>query len=179
MNKQILRTKICHKLKQLTTEQKQAWSKKISDKVINHKLIKSSQVIALYYSTPNEVDTKIIIEYLLKIKKEVCLPRIINQHHMVMHKINSWNFVGQQNKNIKEPLANNPICLIDEIDLLIIPGLVFDQFNYRLGHGQGYYDQYLQGFNKKTIMLAFSIQKVRLLKHDKWDIPVEYVITEK
>ena len=44
---------------------------------------------------------------------------------------------------------------VDFIDLLIIFGIVFDSYAYRIDYGCGYYDQYLS--NKKIKMYWLGI----------------------
>ena len=82
---------------------------------------------------------------------------------------------------IKEPPLKNKI-LIPEV--LFVPCLAFDNFGYRLGYGGGYYDRtlsFLQKNKKKFISIgyAFDDQKVFKLPKDKFDIKLDYVITEK
>jgi 5-formyltetrahydrofolate cyclo-ligase len=81
---------------------------------------------------------------------------------------------------IKEPLPSQS-DLIDNIDLLIVPGIAFDRNGYRIGYGRGYYDRYLQ--RKKyvcSIGLAFELQLLDdNLPHEKFDQRVNAVATEE
>ena len=48
---------------------------------------------------------------------------------------------------------------IDEISLIIVPGVGFDESGYRIGHGKGYYDNLLRkSKNASHIGLAFEVQ---------------------
>lgn len=66
----------------------------------------------------------------------------------------------------------------DQIDLIIVPGLVFDRRGYRIGYGGGYYDRYLQTYQGLKISLAYSFQTTDTLPHEEFDIPVDHIITE-
>ena len=79
---------------------------------------------------------------------------------------------------IKEPKIDNRPA--DFIDLLIIPGIVFDTYGFRIGYGYGYYDKYLT-YNKfsKSIGLAYDFQFIKkpipILPHDR---KIDVLITE-
>lgn len=72
--------------------------------------------------------------------------------------------------------------LIDagRIDVVILPGSVFDDQGGRLGYGGGYYDRFLtqQAPQAKRIGIAYEMQlvdKVPLLPHDQG---LDYLVTE-
>src|SRR5699024_4036222 len=66
------------------------------------------------------------------------------------------------------------------IDLLIVPGIMFDLKGYRLGFGGGFYDRYLANPNHRCTFasLASQFQIVDKLPIDNYDIQVDYIITE-
>jgi 5-formyltetrahydrofolate cyclo-ligase len=81
---------------------------------------------------------------------------------------------------IKEP-SPSPADLIDDIDLLIVPGIAFDRNGYRIGYGRGFYDRYLQR-NKYnfSIGLGFEFQLLNEnLPHEKFDQRVNAIATER
>lgn len=67
----------------------------------------------------------------------------------------------------------------EEIDLVIVPGLLYNRAGYRVGFGGGYYDRFLKDYRGYTISLAFSFQLIDHLPHEEYDIPVGKMITEK
>jgi len=68
-----------------------------------------------------------------------------------------------------------------DIDLVIVPGVVFDINMARYGRGLGYYDRFLSKLSDvKVIALAYDFQvSKKELKLDDWDIKMDYIITEK
>ena len=84
------------------------------------------------------------------------------------------------NKVIYYP-ANKPEYNSSEIDLVIVPGVVFDVKMARYGRGLGYYDRFLSRLSDvKVIALAYDFQvSKKELKLDEWDIKMDYIITEK
>ena len=77
--------------------------------------------------------------------------------------------------------AEKPEYNSSDIDLVIVPGVVFDVKMARYGRGLGYYDRFLSKLpNVKVIALAYDFQvSKRELKLDDWDIMMDYIITEK
>tara|TARA_Y100000588_G_scaffold120097_1_gene131472 strand:+ start:164 stop:466 length:303 start_codon:yes stop_codon:yes gene_type:complete len=68
-------------------------------------------------------------------------------------------------------------------DIILVPLVGYDKYNYRLGYGGGYYDRYIQKIKKikktLTVGIAFSFQKVNKLKVSNHDKKLNFVLTEK
>ena len=66
----------------------------------------------------------------------------------------------------------------DETALVLMPGLAFDPEGHRCGYGGGFYDKYLAAHPKHvTLALCYAFQMLDHLDTDKFDIPVQYVIS--
>ena len=155
-------------------------NKLIAKRVIE--LCSSYKVVGVYLSTPNEVETDGIIEELLKQGKIVAAPRIENSE-LVFHKLESIKDIDLNKYHIREPLFSNEV--IDNIEIMIVPGIAFDIAKNRIGYGKGYYDRYLErlnmaeALNVKTVMAAYSLQKVSHIPTDITDIRPERIVTEE
>lgn len=72
-----------------------------------------------------------------------------------------------------------------DLDLIFVPLLAFDEHCNRLGRGAGHYDRALnlaregRGRLPCLIGLAYEFQKAPQIVTDKWDVPLDIVITEK
>ena len=69
-------------------------------------------------------------------------------------------------------------------NVVLLPLLAFDGKNNRIGYGKGFYDKFLNKCLKKkikiiTIGVAFSFQKYKKLPLSKFDVRLNYILTEK
>ena len=87
------------------------------------------------------------------------------------------------NKIVYHPTPE-PEDNIVEVDLVIVPGVVFDEKLARYGRGRGYYDRFLCRLPKQTIVIAVGYD-FQVMSH-KWrlslkshDIKMDCIITEK
>jgi 5-formyltetrahydrofolate cyclo-ligase len=82
---------------------------------------------------------------------------------------------------VREPITE--VCVaVDkgDIDIVLVPGIAFDMYGYRLGYGKGYYDRWLKWFLKEErIGLCFDSQIVDRLPHGRHDRAVGIVVTDK
>ena len=135
----------------------------------------------MYLSVPFEVDTASIALRCWQEGKTVVVPKVSwDQRRMLPVEITSLQTgLTTTGPGVREPIAGNPIPT-DLIDLVIVPGLVFDHLNNRLGRGLGFYDRFLKKLpvTTPTIGLAFDFQLIdRLPPPEKHDVPVSKVIT--
>ena len=139
-------------------------------------------VVSSFISINTEIDTKELNNYILKKNKILCLPVISNKNeHLLFREFTNEDDMTDGFMNIREPINTNNI-LVPE--LLFVPCLAYDYNGFRLGYGGGYYDRtfsYLKQNKKKYVSVgyAFDDQKVSQVPKDKFDIKLDYVITEK
>ena len=150
---------------------------KIKNKVLNNKKVLKSKNILIYVSLKDEVNTKIIIEELWNLNKNIYVPKVEN-NNINFYFINSFNDLKIGVFNILEPITN--IKYKNNKDsCIIIPGLLFDKDNYRLGYGGGYYDRFLENKNIYKIGICFSTMIVDKINIEKTDIKMDEIITER
>ena len=136
----------------------------------------SVNTIGIYISQNNEVDTKKLIEFFWENGIKVVVPKCYKGGTMFFYEIQSWDDVEQGKYGVLEPKLYCP--LVDDIDLMVIPMISFNQEGYRLGMGGGYYDRYISKHDTIKIGLAFSFQK-QIFNQESHDMRFDVVITEK
>ena len=77
--KQQLRRVIRQRKQQYPTEQREAWSKEIEQRLLQHPRLQSAHVVMLYYALDDEVDTRRLVDTLLKEGKTVILPKCVDK----------------------------------------------------------------------------------------------------
>ncbi len=69
---------------------------------------------------------------------------------------------------------------VQELDLLVIPGLAFDRHGGRLGYGKGYFDRLLPGTRADALLaaVAFECQVFDAVPMQPYDVRVDAVVTQ-
>jgi 5-formyltetrahydrofolate cyclo-ligase len=67
------------------------------------------------------------------------------------------------------------------IDLAIVPGVVFDKRMNRIGYGAGFYDEYLKLLRPECVKigLAYDFQVKEKIPFDDHDIRMDIIVTER
>ncbi len=132
-------------------------------------------------SYDNEVDTHDMIKESLKNGKTVLVPKTdIQKKTICVSKLLSWDDLSPCAYSILEPRED---CIhevpVSSVELIIVPGVVFDLCGNRIGHGMGCYDRLLKTtFQAHSIGLAFEYQILTLLPAEEHDEKVEMIVTE-
>ena len=68
----------------------------------------------------------------------------------------------------------------DQLAIIFVPLVAFDDRGTRLGMGQGYYDRTLAAYQKPLLVgVAYEFQCVSFLAADPWDIRLDVIFTER
>lgn len=181
MQKKTLRNMMKSQLKSISSSRKRSLEMKFYQYLFQSSLWNSAQRIGITMSQTFEWDTKPIIEKALKERKAVAVPKCLPEDKLLyFYKFQSFHRLEKGYGNILEPIVGESTRIKNEnLDLLIVPGIVFDERGYRIGFGGGYYDRFLQNFQNKSLSIAAEWQVIQNIPIEKHDIPVQYIITEK
>lgn len=171
--KQALRQKCLKNLKQQNALDKQERDSELLRAFMSLPEYREARTIATYLSMEGEVDTIPLIRAALADGKRVVVPKVLSREEMV--------FLEYDEKRLEkskfgtwEPTVGEPISKV-EIDLIHVPGLVFNERGFRIGYGGGFYDRYLQNYKGKTVSTIYAFQHSPFLE-EKHDIAVQEVI---
>lgn len=111
-----------------------------------------------YDSFNGELETKELNAKLASFKKLV-LPKIEGKTLGLYLVSSIKNDLEQNSLGFFEPIPNRCQKIpLDQIAMILVPGLCFDASHHRLGYGKGYYDRLLRGRTFSTIGVGFLEQ---------------------
>jgi 5-formyltetrahydrofolate cyclo-ligase len=167
--------------KSLERETAKSYSAAISARLMNSAAFEKSNTILTYQAYGGEADPSEAIACALALGKRVAWP-ICREDSIRVAAVpetdESWE-VGRH--GIRAPVENlSTILCPGEIDLVIVPCTAFNGHAHtRIGMGGGYYDRFLpMCANAVCITIAFEVQQQENLCVDKWDVPLNAIITE-
>lgn len=139
---------------------------------------KNSAVIMLYLSAKNEPDTLNLARIALNDGKKIVVP-ITNtaDNTLSLSYIDGLNSLKVGAFGILEPIKTVP-CGYDEIDAVVVPGLVFDKKGGRIGYGKGYYDRFFENTNAVRIAFCYDFQIVETAATEEHDVGMDIIVTE-
>ncbi len=153
----------------------------VADRFLNLSEYKNAETVFAFVSKDIEVNTKAIISDALKNGKKAAVP-LCNPDNTAMefYYINSYSDLKDGFYGIKEPDINKCVKAESfERSIMAVPGLVFDKNGYRVGFGKGYYDRFIAFYTGVTVGICYSDCIEDELPGDKFDKPVNLIVTDK
>ena len=153
------------------------WSADICKKIEAHPRFQQAQGVLLFSPLPDEPDiSSLILRHAGH--KDIFLPRVTGSNTMEACLLEDEAHLRTGAFHILEPLGVALQCCTC-IDLVIVPGMAFDDEGFRLGRGRGYYDRFLSRPDMAQayrIGVCFPIQHLTTLPHEEWDARMDEVI---
>ena len=156
--KKILRSETIAAMKGLPQSVKAEADSQLTQRFIQLSAFQEAQTLATYLSMGHEFSTASLIQAALQDGKRVCVPRTYPQGRMEFVEYDP-EILEKTRFGLLEPNEKGKLVDKSEIDLIHVPGLVFQSKGYRIGYGGGYYDRYLADFAGKTVSTIYSIQQ--------------------
>ncbi|WP_096270592.1 5-formyltetrahydrofolate cyclo-ligase [Paucisalibacillus globulus] len=180
MKKEELRKQTINVLKNLTPQHKDEVNKILHNQLLQSDLWKQSDIIGITISRGFEWDTSKIIEAGWEQGKTIAVPKCDPKgKRLDFYRLHSFNELETVYYNLLEPkpVEQNQISK-QLMDLIIVPGIVFDLNGYRIGFGGGYYDRFLDNYEGTTVSLLSKCQLTDNVPSQSFDIPVKHLLTE-
>ena len=175
IEKSSLRNRLLKERLQILPAERESAEKKIS---VDLKQILSSKKGALgfYWPVRGEFDPRQVVKDWLSVNtaNTACLPVIVRKNNPMIFR--EW-IPGQPmikgTFNIEVPHPKNRAL---NPNIILVPTLGFNQKNFRLGYGGGYYDRTLPQYKALTIGLCFEHGKCCDISEEEHDMPLDLVV---
>jgi len=180
-NKERIRKAMIAARSEIEEAERMEISTQLQEQLYQTDLWKNAETIGVYLSVGKEWDTRDIVERALAQGKNIVVPKTIpDSKELVFYQLEDASQTVAGHFGLEEPDVDKTTPVNkNEIDLLIVPGLVFTRNGYRIGFGGGYYDRFLANFIHPTASLVHTNQLIDTFPIESFDIPVNYLITEK
>ncbi len=153
------------------------------------RLFLASRRVACYLPNDGEIDTGRVIEHIRRLRKILYLPVLSPLAHdrLWFAEAKPKTKLVPNRFGIPEPaVPARQLVRAQELDLILMPLVGFDDQGNRLGMGGGFYDRSLEFLRHRSrwrkpqvLGIAYDFQRVNGLAPDPWDIPLQGVVTDK
>ncbi|MBM6828870.1 5-formyltetrahydrofolate cyclo-ligase [Anaerotignum lactatifermentans] len=167
------------KQKMMALRSWEAEDRKICEGLLSLAAYRRAKTIFCFVSMPEEIDTDFFLQQAWKDGKRVVVPRCGQKGVMAAYEVSSLRDLEAGQYGIREPKAYCALVAPEEIDFGVIPCLSCDRKGFRLGHGGGYYDRYLEGTNFPTAVICREELLLEETAIEPFDTQMDWVITEK
>lgn len=171
--------KLLERLKHHPAEKEQK-DAQILRKLLNLPEFQHARTVLLYLPIHGEVDLSGLFEDKNnRLNKKFILPRIKDEETLHLYYVSDLNDVEVGHYKILEPKTHLKQAKPEEIDLAIVPGVVFAKNGHRIGYGKGFYDRLLKKIKAQKIGVAYDFQIVENIAGEIHDTPMDLIITEQ
>lgn len=170
----------------LSVELQQQYSRRISEQVLKMDLFQQASTVFIYVDFRSEVKTSNLIQKMQSIGKKVLVPvTLLKERDLLPIQIsNMERDLAPGYASILEPveeIRTTNYVSPETIDLIFLPGSVFDEQGGRMGYGGGFYDRFVseKAPQAHRIGLCYELQmmeKAPLQDHDEY---MDVIITEQ
>ncbi len=165
-------------LRQVPAEVRQTASAAVAERLLQQPFWASARAVMLYMPLPDELDVRTCLAEALRSGKVVALPRFRAESGTYgAAVVTDPEGLRAGPYGIPEPPADAPWHPLNQLDLVLVPGLAFDASGTRLGRGKGFYDRLLAETHGAKCGVALEAQLLPVLPRDENDIAMDYLIT--
>lgn len=163
---------------------KDAVSRQITDRVRSLPEYKSARTVMYYVDVRDEARTRQALPEAIQSEQRIVIPYCV-EGELELFLLESMEELEEGAYRILEPKAElrsvpEKQVSVEELDLILVPGVAFDREGGRTGHGKGYYDKLLEHARLETplVALAFDCQIFDAIPMQSHDIYMDKVVTE-
>lgn len=177
MDKKELRKEVRAAKGLVPLEEKISRSGIIMSKVEEIEQFRKADTVLLYWSMDDEVYTHAFVNKWYK-EKCILLPCVDGDDLLLRRYTGPSSMTKGPQFGIPEP-TGEVYEKLDEIEVIIVPGVAFDRGGNRMGRGRGFYDRLLKTTpDAYKIGVAFDFQIYDNIPMESFDVPMDCVVSE-
>lgn len=175
MKKEDIRRQVKARKSMLSREERIEAASRVFEMLERTAAFMLAENILMYHSLEDELSTREFIDRWHD-RKRFYLPRVNGVNLEILPYDKSRLHLGSF--NIEEPEGDDVVD-VSTIELVIVPGVAYDKRGNRVGRGKGFYDRLLAETKAVKIGVAYDCQLYDEIETDDFDVPVNFVITER
>lgn len=160
-------------------------SRQICEKFVALPEYQAARTVLFYLDVRAEVRTRHYLPTALEHAKRIVVPYCVDGELELFH-LESMEELAVGMYKILEPrielrTVESKRVAVEDLDLVMVPGVAFDRRGGRMGHGKGYYDKLLEHARPDTplVALAFECQVFPEVPMQSHDVFMDKIITEQ
>jgi len=188
-DKSNLRQKLRARRRALSADEQHQAARRLAVNLTGTRLFLTSRRVACYLPNDGEIDSAPVIEHIRRLRKILYLPVLSRLSHdrLWFAEAGPKTKLVSNRFGIPEPVVRSrDLVRAQELDLILMPLVGFDDKGNRLGMGGGFYDRSLEFLRHRNhwrkphlLGIAYDFQRVNGLVADPWDVPLQGVITDQ
>jgi len=138
---------------------------------------RNARTVMAYISLKDEVDTRAFLREAEGKEEKALLIPFIDEDRIKAARFTGIDQLAPGRYKILEPKERKEHD--EHPDLIIVPGIAFDEHGGRLGYGKAYYDTFLKDSLAVKVGLTFEELLVHRVPVEEHDVPMDFVITDQ
>ena len=174
-----LREQIRARVKSLSPAARASASVELCTRLREQNFWHAAKSVLLFAPLPDEPDIWPLLAEALAANKIVALPSFVpgKTIYTARRILDPARDAVIGKFGIREGADVSPEIELNQLDLVLVPGVAFDSHGRRLGRGKGFYDRLLAGVRGTKCGVAFDEQIVDAVPVEPLDIPLNCILT--
>jgi 5-formyltetrahydrofolate cyclo-ligase len=177
--KVMLRRELRARLRTIPAAELAREGEQLRERLLRQPEWRQARSVMLFASMPEEPDLWPLAERALAEGRRLALPRF--DRGAGVYAAATVRDLAQDVQmgsfGIREPVAICPVCPLNQLDLVLVPGLGFDREGHRLGRGKGFYDRMLSSRRGAACGVAMDWQILPAIPVEPHDQHVDFIVT--
>ena len=147
-------------------------------KFLETDIYKNANLVMVYMPLGNEIDTTDIIKHAYSDGKQIVVPVTNADTGEIIPKVITENTRFKKGAfSVSEPVKAHTSD-VNDIDVVLVPGIAFDRKGSRIGFGKGCYDMFLRNCRAIKIGFCYEFQLACDIPAEEHDVKMDFIITE-